>query len=252
MKPVKTKRTSAILALAVSLLTGQVMAAESPAGTATPALTAVSLLLFDEEEPGTGSYPVRYLVNDAYLRIDDGHAASDYILLDRASATIHSISHEHGNVLIIHRQPQPAVPASLRLSHEQVTNSEAPAISGKQPQHYRYLSNGELCYEAMVVPGLMQAAVDGLAEYERLLAGQQASKLENTPVEFRTPCFLSRYIYAPGRHLLQGLPIQVWDTAGFRRALVNFSPDERVPQILFEVPLEYQEITIGGTPGSPD
>ena len=175
MKRVKTERISLILALAVSLLTGQVMAAESRTGAATPALTAVSLLLFDEEESGTGSYPVRYLVNDAFLRIDDGHAASDYILLDRASATIHSISHEHGNVLIIHRQPQPAVPASLRLTHEQVPNTEAPAISGKQPQHYRYLSNGELCYEAMVVPGLMQAAVDGLAEYERLLAGQQAA-----------------------------------------------------------------------------
>ena len=104
----------------------------------------------------------------------------------------------------------------------------------------------------MVVPDLMQAAVDGLAEYERLLAGQQAAKLENTPVEFRTPCFLSRYIYAPGRHLLQGLPIQVWDPGGFRRALVNFSPDARVPHTLFEVPLEYEQITIGGTPGPLD
>lgn len=252
MKPVITKCTSAILALAVILLTGQVMAADGTDGAATPAMTAVSLLLFDEEEPGIDSYPVRYLVNDAYLRIDDGHATSDYILLDRATATIYSISHEHANVLVINRQPQPAVPASLGLTHEQVTNSEAPAISGRQPQHYRYLSNGELCFEAMVVPGLMQAAVDGLAEYERLLAGQQAAKLENTPVELRTPCFLSRYIYAPGRHLLQGLPIQVWNAGGFRRALVNFSPDEHVPRTLFEVPLEYQEITIGGTSGSLD
>ena len=213
------------LILVTGLPGNHVMARDNPAEARAAQTARVAMLLFDEEESGTGSYPVRYLVNDAFLRIDDGHAASDYILLDRASATIHSISHEHGNVLIIHRQPQPAVPASLRLTHEQVPNTEAPAISGKQPQHYRYLSNGELCYEAMVVPGLMQAAVDGLAEYERLLAGQQAAKLENTPVEFRTPCFLSRYIYAPGRHLLQGLPIQVWATDGFRRALVNFSPD---------------------------
>ncbi len=242
MKPTVTKCITTILTLAMVLNAGLLMAAGSTADGAT---AAVSLLLFDEEEPGTGSYPVRYLVNDAYLRIDDGYDASDYVLLDRASSTIYSVSHEHGNILVINRQPQAAVPASLKLSRERVTGGDAPVISGRQPQHYRYTANDELCYEAMVVPGLMQAAVDGLAEYERLLAGQQATKLGNTPVEYQTPCFLSRYIYAPGRHLAQGLPIQLWDSSGFRRALVNFSANENVPQALFEVPSEYPEITIG-------
>jgi hypothetical protein len=41
------------------------------------------------------------------------------------------------------------------------------------------------------------------------------------------------------------LPIQLWDSSGFRRALVNFSGNENVPQALFEVPSEYPQITIG-------
>ena len=245
MKPVAAKCITKILTMGIILHAGLLMAAGSIAGGAASPMSAVSLLLFDEEEPGTGSYPVRYLVNDAYLRIDDGYDASDYILLDRASSIISSISHEHGNILVINRQPPADMPASLKLSRERVPDSDAPPISGKRPQHYRYTANGKLCYEAMVVSGLMQAAVVGLAEYERLLAGQQAAKLENTPVEYRTPCFLSRYIYAPGRHLDQGLPIQVWDTKGFRRALVNYSANENVPQYLFDVPSDYQEITIG-------
>jgi hypothetical protein len=91
----------------------------------------------------------------------------------------------------------------------------------------------------------MPAAINGLVEYEHLLGRQQAAKLESTPVELRTPCFLSRYIYAPARYLEQGLPIQVWDDSGFRRALVDFSENAKVSSHLFEVPSEYQEMTIG-------
>ena len=224
----------------------QAMAGDSPTEGAATQTTRVSLLLFDEEEPGTDVYPVRYLVSDKYLRIDDGHDASDFILLDRTTSVIYSVSHEFGNTLVIHPQPQTSLPDDLKLTHEPVPDSEAPSIAGRQPQHYRYLANGRLCYEAVLVPGLMSAAVDGLTEYEQLLGRQQATRLESTPVQLRTPCFLSRYIHAPGRHLGQGLPVQVWDDGGFRRALINFSEQTNVSNYLFEVPSEYRQVTIGG------
>lgn len=233
------------LVLATALPGSPLLAEDGTAGESTLPTSSVTRLLFDEEEPGTGVYPVRYLVNDRHLRIDDGHDASDYILLDRTSSVIYSISHEYSNVLVINRQPETSVPGSLLLTHEPVPDTEAPAIAGRQPQHYRYLANGEQCYEAVLVPGLMQAAIDGLAEYEHLLARQQAAKLDSTPAEMRTPCFLSRYIYAPGRHLAQGLPIRVWDNSGYRRELVDFAMRENVPGHLFDVPPEYQEMVIG-------
>jgi hypothetical protein len=233
------------LILVTGLPGNHVMARDNPAEARAAQTARVAMLLFDEEEPGTGVYPVRYLISDAYLRIDDGHDASDYILLDRSSSVIYSVSHEYGNILVIHRQPPGSLPEDLKLAHEPVPDTEAPSIAGKQPRQYRYLANGELCYEAVLVPGLMTAAVEGLAEYELLLGRQQATKLESTPAQLRTPCFLSRYIHAPGRHLEQGLPIQVWDDSGYRQTLVNFSDRTDVSTHLFEVPSEYQEVTIG-------
>jgi hypothetical protein len=206
---------SAVIFTCQILVTGlqgnHVIAGDNPAEARAAQTTRVAMLLFDEEEPGTGVYPVRYLISDAYLRIDDGHDASDYILLDRSSSVIYSISHEYGNILVIHRQPPGSLPEDLKLTHEPVTDSKAP----------------------------------GLAEYELLLGRQQATKLESTPAQLRTPCFLSRYIHAPGRHLEQGLPIQVWDESGYRQALVNFSDRTDVSTHLFEVPSGYQEVTIG-------
>lgn len=234
-----------LLFLTANLLNGQAMAEGSPVEDAAAKTTRVALLLFDEEEPGTGVYPVRYLINSNYLRIDDGHDDSDYILLNRSTSVIYSVSHEFSNILVIHRQPETSMPKSLILTHEQVPDKEAPGIAGRQPQQYRYLANDTLCYQAVLVPGLMPAAINGLVEYEHLLGRQQAAKLESTPEELRTPCFLSRYIYAPARYLEQGLPIQVWDDSGFRRALVDFSENAKVSSHLFEVPSEYQEMTIG-------
>jgi hypothetical protein len=244
--------TGAVLALLASLPGGQLMAGDSPEMQTPGETAAAALLLFDEEEPGTGTYPVRYLVTDDYLRIDDNYDASDYVLMDRQTSTIYSVSHEYGNVLVINRQPAVTPPDSLELKHEPVPDEQAPAIAGRQPQQFRYLANGELCYQAVLVPGLLPAAVAALAEYENLLAGQQVASLENTPVEFRTPCYLSRYIYAAGRHLEQGLPVQVWDNSGFRRALVNFSASEDVSRHLFSVPTDYREITIGAAQPSLD
>lgn len=244
--------TGAVLALLAGLLGGQIMAGENPETQSAGETIPAALLLFDEEEPGTGTYPVRYLVTDDHLRIDDNYDASDYVLLDRQTSTIYSVSHEYGNVMVINRQPAATPPDSLELTHEPVPDEQAPAISGRKPQQYRYLANGELCYQAVLVPGLLPAALAALAEYEHLLARQQVASLENTPVEFRTPCYLSRYIYATGRHLEQGLPVQVWDNSGFRRALVNFSASEDVARHLFSVPSDYREITIGAEQPSLD
>ena len=53
-----------------------------------------AFLTFSEAEPGGESYPVRMLVTEQYLRIEDGDGKSGYILFDRAARTIYSIRGE--------------------------------------------------------------------------------------------------------------------------------------------------------------
>ena len=112
--------TGAVLALLAGLFCGQLVAGEVQETQTAGETAAAVLLLFDEEEPGTGTYPVRYLVTDDFLRIDDNYDASDYVLLDRQTSTIYSVSHEYGNVLVSNRQPAVTQPDSLELTREPV------------------------------------------------------------------------------------------------------------------------------------
>ncbi len=85
----------------------------------------------------------------------------------------------------------------------------------------------------VVVPGLLDAAVSGLAEYARVLGMRQLNSMDVVPESVQTPCFLSRYAYAPARHLDRGLPVQEWDGAGYRRTLVDFNASTMVSPALF-------------------
>jgi len=61
----------------------------------------VTLLNFQEQEAGVEPYPLRVLVNKHFLRFDDGYDASDFMLMERDTQTIYSVSHEDQSILII-------------------------------------------------------------------------------------------------------------------------------------------------------
>ncbi|NNG12334.1 MAG: hypothetical protein HKM88_03685 [Halobacteria archaeon] len=132
---------------------------------------------------------------------------------------------------------------------EQEVDTDAPPVAGTQPVHVRFIANTVVCHEAMVVPGLLEDAVDGLIEYEEILASRQQENLLNTPESLQSACFLTRYIYAPARHLRQGLPIQEWDDAGYRRSLVDYHEAEQVTSDLFRLPADYERFTLGEVSG---
>ncbi len=60
----------------------------------------------------------------------------------------------------------------------------------------------------------------------------------------QTPCFLSRYAYAPERHYTHGLPVQIWDETGFYRSLTDFHESKTVAAVLFEVPDSYEKLLL--------
>jgi len=220
--------------------------ADPPETAALENTTQVSMLFYEEQEAGTDLYPVRVLVSPGFLRLDDGYAESDFVLLDRHKKTIFSVSHEDHSIMVIENSPNDAaLPADINLTVIRTPEKEAPTIAGNQPEHLQYLANGETCFQSVTVSGVLETVVAVMAEYAELLADRQLNNMQVVPLNMQTPCFLSRYAYAPAWHLQYGLPLQEWDSSGYKKSLVDFSDDETMPLALFELPEEYVRFSPG-------
>jgi hypothetical protein len=237
----------AAIALAVCLAgLSHAAAHAAAAGDGAGPLTA-TLLWYEEKEPGTDVYPVRIIVSTGFVRIDDDDDNGGFVLLDRASRDLYSVDPEEQTILVFgYRDHEQQPPADLRLDEEIEADDAAPAIAGRRPLLISLKANDTICYRVAAVPGLLDDAVAGLAEYARVLGNRQLGDLQSVPAEMQTPCFLSRYAYAPDRHLRHGLPIQVWDQAGYQRALVNFRSGEQVDPGLLKLPAHYRRMQMEG------
>jgi hypothetical protein len=206
------------------------------------------ILSYRQQEAGVDAYPIRILVAPGYLRMDEGHDQDDFLLFDRINRTIFSITHENKSIIVIEQGTpgtKDVAKPDLNLGIEKSADEDVPLIAGRVPEGYRFTADGEICLEAVVVPDLLQPAVQALDEYGRLLAERQLATLANVPAEIKTPCYLSRYVYAPGRALEKGLPIQEWDSSGYLRTLMDFREDAQIDPQLFELPSGYQRQTLG-------
>ncbi|MDH3831179.1 MAG: hypothetical protein OEU48_05890 [Gammaproteobacteria bacterium] len=175
--------------------------ADLPATAALENTTQVSMLSYEEQEAGTDLYPVRVLVSPGFLRLDDGYAESDFVLLDRREKTIFSISHEGQSIMVIENSPNDTVlPTDIDLTVNRTPDKEAPMIAGNQPEHLQYLANGKTCFQSVTVSGVLETAVAAMTEYAELLADRQLNNMQAVPLNMQTPCFLSRYAYAPAWH----------------------------------------------------
>jgi hypothetical protein len=239
-------RNSLFSSLAILLLGTACSQSAAPPKTQTDTVTDVSIISYVEQEAGIDPYPVRILASTEYVRLDDGYGESDYVLFDRRSRTLFSVSHEGHSVLEIRNHPfSGSLPPDITLTEVPVAENEAPTIAGKHPLHIEYLTNGTPCYQAISVSGLLEDAVAGMSEFEMALGERQLDNMQSVPETMQTPCFLSRYAYAPGRHYTHGLPVQLWDESGFYRSLTDFQAGETVKPALFEVPGDYERILLG-------
>jgi hypothetical protein len=246
-KGTNNRKRSALLAILSIIPLGTVcsQSATSPV-VQTENITNVSVILFAEQEAGIDPYPVRLLTSPDYVRIDDGYDESDYVLFDRRTHTVFSVSHDEHSILEIRNHPVSGpLPPDLSLTEIPIVDKEAPTIAGKQPQQFEYLANGNTCYQSISVSGLLDEAVAGMAEYAVALGERQLNNMQSVPETMRTPCFLSRYVYAPGRHYTHGLPVQVWDDSGYNRSLTDFRTGETVRAALFSIPDNYERMLLG-------
>lgn len=201
-------------------------------------------LSYSETEQGIDPYPVRMLITDQFLRLDDGEASEDYLLFNRQEKAIYSVTPEDKSVLKIpfreiklNKQSGPLVTAVKN------TAGDLPKFMDKDATHHSLRVGGRQCYDVVAVEGLYPDAVLAMREYLLTLAGEQAVNINKTPVEMREPCMLSNLVFSPLKHLDYGFPLREWDYRGYIRELKDIE-SITVSSTLFEINPDFQVLTM--------
>lgn len=205
--------------------------------------TGATFLSFSESSPDGTSYPVRMLINERFLRIEDGDVRDGFILFDRVTRTVYSVSHVDKTTLVLRAQAI-KLDAPKTFVHKVERDAEKlPDVGGKTVSHRRLFTNGELCFDVYAADGLLPEALAALREYHRSLAGEQAAMQTSVPAGFQSACDLAEFVFLPARHLEFGFPVRQSNRAGVTRQLVDFKVGVPVEKGLFDVPAEYKQIT---------
>ncbi len=208
-----------------------------------PVTQSAYLVWFKEQEAGIGSYRVRMIVSDRYLRIDDGDDLGDFVLFDRRRAAIHSVDHGQQSVLVVTKTAFDLdAPPVFQLRTEQVDTVDAPTVVGTTVNLYRLYTNERLCFEIAAAKGLLDEVVEALREFHRTLAGDQALAAGRAPLAMRSDCDLSETVFEPDRYLQFGFPIRQSDYNGRHRELQSYDAEYLVDPRLFEVPQRYRRV----------
>ena len=205
-------------------------------------------LTYMETEEGIDPYRVTYTVTERFIRIDDESDNSGFIIFDIGDNKIYSITHHNRTTLVIPKHTAEESKSDLEINIEYRALDNAPRISGKTVFNYTVKTDaGELdetCMDIQLVPGLLPEVARALQAFQQVVSANQVSKLENTPEEFRKPCFLVGLVYNAGEYYSKGLPIQEWYSNGRRRQLMNFE-NVRIEESIFDLPEEYRQMTLG-------
>ena len=200
------------------------------------------VLFYDEVEEGTEPQTMRYIMNDQFLRIDNGDDAGDFVLFDVKKKVIYSINHEDNTILKIESHQWKRPELDFQVITKQKAMLDSPRIANKQVYSYT-VSAGELtCTQVSIVKDLYVENMQVLYEYQQVLTGQQVATLKNTPKEFHTPCFLVDQIYDSGDYYKVGLPVQIGYSRGYRKFLKDFKKSS-FDMKLFVLPQGYSEFT---------
>jgi len=203
---------------------------------------ATIFLSFTESSPD-GEYPVRMLVSEKFLRIEDGDTQDGFVVFDRAARTIFSVSHSGKSTLVLHARPVTlAAPKQFEHKVERVQES-LPPVDGTTVAHYRLLTNRERCFDVYAADGLLPEAVAALREYHETLAGEQAAMQVNMPAGMQSACDLADQVFAPTRYLEHGFPVRQVNRTGVTRQLVSYKRDVPLEKGIFDLPKDYKQIT---------
>lgn len=200
------------------------------------------MLKYMVSEPGLEPYPSRIIVTADMVRMDDGAPGGDYLLFDRQARQISSVTHEDETVLKIPFQKvEGTSPVALKRDRILNIDEKAPAISGKQPHQLKLMVNDKLCFDAVVVPGLLSDTVAALSDFKQVLAGEQGKMLNELPSELLEGCDLALHTFYPTWQLETGLAVQEWDASLKQgKLLVELDEAFKADANLFSLPPNYR------------
>jgi hypothetical protein len=199
-----------------------------------------TMLLYQAREPGVAPYSSRILVTERYVRMDDGKDDGDYLIFDRESRLISSVTHSDQTVFEIPpREVNAEPPMPIERRSEAVAQPDAPRVGGKAPELQRLYVNDKLCYSVVTVPKLMGDAVAAITDFRQVLAGEHAKMLPRLPADMQDACDLALNTFHPAWQVEFGLPLQEWDERGNGQMLMDFNGSLMVDESLFELPEGY-------------
>jgi hypothetical protein len=204
---------------------------------------SATIFLSFTESGSDGEYPVRMLVSEKFLRIEDGDTQDGFIVFDRTARTLYSVSHAAKSTLVLRARPV-TLSAPKQFEHRVEREKETlPPVDGKTVTHYRLLTNRERCFDVYAAEGLLPEAVAALREYHETLAGEQAVMQTNLPAGLQSACDLADQVFLPARYLAHGFPVRQVNRAGVIRQLVSYQRDVPVEKGIFDLPKDYKQIT---------
>ena len=197
-------------------------------------------LYYDEVEEGVEAQHMRYLINEQFLRIDNGSEQADFILFDINKKIIYSVNHDDQTILKIEYKKWQKPDFKFTESDDLQAVPDAPEIDNKQIYNYQLKADGKVCTQVFLIKDTYPQQMKTLYLYQQVLSGQQVVTLKNTPVEFYTPCFLVDQVYHAGDYYQLGLPVQITYSRGYVKLLKDFK-EIKIDKRLFVLPENYNE-----------
>ena len=215
-----------------------------PSLPAVGAKVGADLLVYRVEETGLEPYFSRILVTADHLRLDEGDDNGGYTLYERSTGVIYNVDPEERSVLVIDPpRARPRSPVALELGNDVLPAQDLAPVDGIAPRRHRLLANGQVCEELTAVPGLMEEAMDAVADFYDRLADQHGTVVTGMPDELIDPCDLAQHVYAPRRSYGFGLPVDQ-RAPRVHRALVDHAKGVPSDTALFQVPHDFRRLAM--------
>lgn len=192
-------------------------------------------LRYVDQDPGAAPYLTRILVTPDFLRMDDGHDGSDFILLDRRRKKVINVLRGSNMAMVFTPGPLPAKPAdwTSRLETRQ---------KGHGTQHFSLSVKGVVCSEGVAARQAAPDAARAMSELKSVLAATQYRVWEESPRELQYDCDLANQVWDSGATLTLGLPLEEREFSGRSRQFESETRQPLQPE-LFRVPDGMAEIS---------
>jgi hypothetical protein len=204
-------------------------------------------LTFVESQNGQGAITTTMFANKDFLHIRDDINPEDFILLDRKKQQIQIVTRSEKTVFVISAKPiTQSSPMALGFKEAKIEDTVLPEIEDRAVTHYRYTTNGQLCYEAAVLPpDFLREAAQAMYEFKKIMAGEHATTLDSIPADMINACDLAQNVFHAGAHLQHGVPVRVWTPQGYQRFLKGYELQSSLPISALLPPLEFERFSVG-------